>query len=88
MSVSNNKPEGNCMSQPLWEQLVKTSGAQPTTTKHKLALNAEMLSHEAFRKIQPLGDQHSHPMLGFLFVSNKSTGARRRIDSNTRKWLS
>ena len=36
-------------------------GAQPTTTKQKLALNAEMLSHEALRKIQRLGDQHSRP---------------------------
>ena len=26
MSVSNNKPEGNCMSQPLCEQLVKMAG--------------------------------------------------------------
>ena len=35
-------------------------GAQPTTTKQKLVLNTEMLSNEALRKIQPLGDQHSH----------------------------
>ena len=36
-------------------------GAQRTTTKQELVLNTEMLSNEALRKIQTLGDQHSHP---------------------------
>ena len=47
--------------QPLWEQLVNTAGHKEQCTKLMLALNAEMLSHEALRKIQPHRDQHSHP---------------------------
>ena len=50
MSVNTNKTEGNCMSPPLWEQLVKTPGNNQKRRNTSTARRSTQSSNSNARK--------------------------------------